>query len=347
MLDYLNNAVAKALAMGAHDVHLKIASPPIIRLANSIKRLDFPPPSPKEIEQLVFEMLDEKKRQTFKAKGQIDCSFDLKNLCRVRANVFFQRNSLAISLRLVPEKIPELPELGFSQEVTEMILKTNRGMILVSGATNSGKSTTVAAIVNMLAKREPLHIITIEDPIEYSFPSYPNSIVSQRQVGEDTSTFQHGLSAALREDPDVLLIGELRDQETVETGLKAAETGHLVLGTLHTINSVQSILRLINIFPSFQRDGIRFMLASCLKMTISQILLPSADGKKRVLAYEVLPMLSSVCNLIRQKKIYEIASLLRVGRRAGCIPMSSTVQQLVKAGQVKLADVPIEFREEK
>ena len=347
MIEYLENVIEKALSLGAHDVHLKTAFPPVVRVANTIRRLDIAAPSPKELEKVVMEILDEKRMAQFKAKGQIDCSFEIKDKCRVRANLFFQRNALAISLRLVPQKIPELDKLGFSTELIEMIMKVNRGMILVTGATNSGKSTTVAGVVHLLAQREPLHIITIEDPIEYSFTNYPSSIVSQRQVGEDTPTFQAGLSSALREDPDVILIGELRDQETVETCLKAAETGHLVLGTLHTSNAVQSILRLINIFPSHARDNVRFMLSSCLKIIISQILLPSIDQKGRVLAYEVLPMLASVCNLVRTKKIHEVGAMLRLGRRAGCVPMFSTIEALLKAGKIRAADIPIEYREDK
>lgn len=347
MNEYLVKIVENALKIGAHDVHIKSGFAPVIRVADRIKRLDLPPPSPRELEKLAAEILDEKRMAQFKARGQIDCSFDLKDLCRIRANLFLQRNSLALSLRLVPRKIPELMEMGFPPEVIEMLLKVNRGMVLVTGATNSGKSTTVAGIVHLLAQKESVHIITIEDPVEYSFGNYPRSIVSQRQVGEDTPTFPTGLSSALREDPDVILIGELRDQETVETCLKAAETGHLVLGTLHTANAVQSILRLINMFPSHARDNVRFMLSSCLKVVLSQMLFPRADQKGRVLAYELLPMLPSICNLVRTKKIHEINSMLKLGRRAGCVPMSQTIEELLKSGKIRATDVPTELREEK
>lgn len=347
MNDYLETVIRKALALGAHDVHVKTAFPPIVRVADMIQRLELPAPSPKEMEHIVFGILGEKYIAQFKAKGQIDCSFEIPNLIRARANVFFQRNSIAMSLRLVPELPPPLEKLGFPKEIIDLVLKAKRGMVLITGATNAGKSTTAASIIDALAAAESVHIITIEDPVEYLFPKYPNSVVSQRQVGEDTPTFQAGLTSALRQDPDIVFIGELRDQETVETALKAAETGHLVLGTLHTANAVQSILRLINIFPSHQRDNIRFMLASCMKLIISQILLPRADRKGRVLGYEVLPMIPSVTNLIRQKKIHEISSILRVGRRSGCVPMSQSIQELVKKGQVLPETVPIEFREEK
>jgi len=347
MIEILNQIVKKALELGAHDVHIKSGFPPVVRAADEIRRLEIAAVSRKEIEQLVFEILDEKRLQIFKAKGQIDCSFELPDGFRARANIFFQRNNLALSLRLVPGQPPALEKLGFTTEVLDMILKTNNGMILITGATNSGKSTTAASIVNMLALKDSVHIITIEDPIEYVFGTYSASIVSQRQVGEDTPTFHGGLTSALRQDPDVIFIGELRDQETVETCLKAAETGHLVLGTLHTSNATQSILRLINIFPSHQRDNIRFMLSSCLRAIISQALLPLATRKGRALAYEVLPMLPSVCNLIRQKKIHEIYSILRVGRRSGCVPMYVTVNELIKSGQVKIDDVPPEMRENK
>ena len=347
MIEVLNQIVAKALQVGAHDVHLKSAFPPIIRVADEIKRLELPAMAPKEMEKLICEILDEKRLATFRARGQIDCSFDLADGIRARANIFFQRNNLALSLRLIPERPPTLEKLGFSSEVIDMLKKINRGMILITGATNAGKSTTAASLIDLLAQENSMHIITVEDPIEYAFTKYKSSIVSQRQVGEDTPSFHDSLTSALRQDPDVLFIGELRDQETVETCLKAAETGHLIIGTLHTANAVASILRLINIFPSHQRDNIRFMLSSCLKLVLSQALVPLKTRKGRALAYEVLPMLPSVCNLIRQKKIHEINSVLRTSRRSGCIPMYQTIKDLAKTGQIDLGDIPQELREEK
>ena len=347
MIQTLHDMVQVALDKGACDLHLKTAFVPIVRVANTIERLDFPAVSPKEMEELVGHLLDAKHRKLFTAKGQVDCSFQLGELCRIRSNIFFQRNSLAISMRLVAPDPPELVSLGYPEEVTEPLLKLNRGMVLITGATNSGKSTTAASIIHLLASRGSCHVITIEDPIEFIFPKYERSIVSQRQVGEDTPTFMNGLTSALRQDPDIILIGEIRDQETVETCLKAAETGHLVLGTLHTSNAVQSITRMINIFPSHQRDNIRFMLSSSLKMILSQMLLPTIDHKSRVLAYEVLPMLPSVCNLIRQKKVHEINSILRLGQRSGCIPMNTTVKNLIKTKQVLADDVPEELLKER
>ncbi len=346
MIDTLTQIVTKALEMGAHDVHLKAAFPPIVRVAGEIRRLEFPPTSPKDMERLVIQILDERHRQSFKTRGQIDCSFELANGFRARGNIFLQRNSLALSLRLIPGKPPTLSQLGFSRETIDLLKKTSRGMVLITGATNSGKSTTAASLIETLAQENSLHIITIEDPIEYVFGPYQNSIVSQRQVGEDAATFHQGLTSALRQDPDVLFVGELRDPETVETCLKAAETGHLVVGIMRTADAIQSILRLINIFPSHQRDNIRFMLSSCLRVILSQALLPLATRKGRALAFEVLPMPPSVCNLIRQKKIHEISSILRVGRRSGCIPINLSIQDLVKSGQVKPSDVPPELRVE-
>ena len=347
MIQRLHEMVRMAMALGACDLHLKTAFVPIVRVANTIERLELPPVSPKELEELVAHILDAKHRKIFTANGQVDCSFQLGNTCRVRSNIFFQRNSLAMSMRLVAPKPPELETLGFPKEIIDQMLKLTRGLILITGATNSGKSTTAASIIHLLAKKESHHIITIEDPIEFVFPRYKNSIVSQRQVGEDTPSFMTGLTSALRQDPDIVLIGEIRDQETVETCLKAAETGHLVLGTLHTSSAVQSITRLINIFPSHQRDNIRFMLSSSLKLVLSQVLLPTLDHKSRVLAYEVLPMIASVCNLIRQKKLHEIHSILRLGQRSGCVPMNETVKNLIKTRQVQPDDVPEELLKER
>lgn len=343
----LRPIIEEALKVGAYDLHIKSAFPPIVRVANEIRRLDMPALSPKEMEQLVVNLLDEKQRQIFKSRGQIDCSLTYAGLIRVRANIFFQRNSLAISCRLVPPHPPDLSTLGFSQEVVDALVKINRGMVLITGATNSGKSTTAASFIDLVARNHSLHVITIEDPIEYTFPAYPQTIVSQRQVGDDCIDFQSGLSSALRQDPDVVVIGELRDLDTVETCLKAAETGHLVVATLHTANAVQSITRMINMFPSHQRDNIRFMISSSLRAVLSQVLLPSYDHKKRVLAYEFLPMLPSVANLIRQRKIHEISSILRLGQRSGCIPVNIVVKELVKKRLVRVEDVPAEYLEEK
>jgi len=347
MSTMLRPVVEAALKLGANDLHIKSAFAPIVRVANDIRRLDLPAFSPKEMEQLVASLLDEKQRQNFKARGQVDCSFTFPGLIRVRANVFFQRNSLAISCRLVPPSPPELQSLGFSQEVIDSMVRINRGMVLITGATNSGKSTTAASYIDTIAKKNAFHIITIEDPVEYIFGKYPQTIISQRQVGEDAVDFQSGLNSALRQDPDVVVIGELRDLETVETCLKAAETGHLVVATLHTSNAVQSITRMINMFPSHQRDNIRFMISSSLKAVLSQVLLPSFDHKSRVLAYEYLPMLPSVCNLIRQRKIHEINSVVRLGQRSGCVPMNVVIKDLLKKRLVRHDDVPPEYLEEK
>ncbi|MBU1109850.1 MAG: PilT/PilU family type 4a pilus ATPase [Candidatus Riflebacteria bacterium] len=347
MSKLLQPLIEEALKVGAYDLHLKSAFSPIVRVANEIRRLDLPAFSPKEMEQLVVSLLDENQRKQFKARGQIDCSFTIPGIIRVRANIFFQRNSLAISCRLVPPTPPDMATLGFAQEVTDTLSKINNGMVLITGATNSGKSTTAASLIDLIARTHALHIITIEDPVEYVFPRYPKTIISQRQIGDDTVDFQTGLTSALRQDPDVVLIGELRDLETVETCLKAAETGHMVVATLHTSNAVQSITRMINIFPSHQRDNIRFMISSSLKCVLSQVLLPSYDHKKRVLAYEMLPMLPSVSNLIRQRKIHEINSVMRLGQRSGCIPMNTIVKDLLKRKLVRHEDVPPEMLEEK
>lgn len=346
MIEQLNSIVNMAIELGAYDLHIKTGFPPVVRLADGVRKLNFQPFSPKEMEQLVLQMLDEKKIASFKLRGQVDCSIELDKGLRARGNIFFQRNNLAISLRIIPKNPPSIEKLGFPPDIVDSLMRINRGLILITGPTNAGKSTTAASLLDAFAKKDAIHIITIEDPIEYIFGSYPHSIFSQRQVGEDTPSFYNGLSAALREDPDLIFIGELRDLDTVETALKAAETGHIIIGTLHTANATQSINRVINMFPSHQRDVVRFMLASCLRIIISQLLLPTADRKGRVLAYEVLPMLPSVSNLIRQKKIHEINSILRVGRRSGCIAMVDTIKELLKTGQIKATDIPYEYKEE-
>ncbi|MBF0500410.1 MAG: PilT/PilU family type 4a pilus ATPase [Candidatus Riflebacteria bacterium] len=338
--------VQKALELGAHDLHIKSGFPAVIRVAGAVRRLDMPPLSPKELEVMVAELLGEQRIAELRTHGHSDCPYEIENVCRMRLNVFLQRNSLAVSMRLVPNRIRELSDLGFTLSTVDLLTKVQKGMILFTGATNSGKSTTLAALIHHLARQEPLHIISIEDPIEYVFQGYEKSIVSQRQVGEDTPDFHAGLSAALREDPDVIVIGELRDQESVETSLKAAETGHLVLATLHTGDAVQSITRMINIFPSYQRDAIRYMLSSCLKVILSQTLIPATDGRSRVLVYEVLPMLASVCNLLRQRKIHEIGAILRIGRNAGCVPRIDILKNLLRERKINEADIPRDMKKE-
>lgn len=346
MNSILKSILLKAKKLCAFDVHVKTAFSPLTRIGSEIRKMDFQSISPAEMENIVLSILDERQRSEFRAKGQIDTSFSMPEVGRIRCNIFYQRNSLAMSMRLVPILPPEMQVLGFPQEVINSFLLIKRGMILITGATNSGKSTTAASMVRLLAEKSSYHIITIEDPVEYVFPDYPTTIISQRQLGEDTLTFNQALNSALRQDPDVVFIGELRDQETVETCLKASETGHLVIATLHTANAVQSILRMINIFPSYQRDNIRFMLSSSLKMVISQVLIPTATKKGRIMAYELLPIIPSVANLIRQKKIHEISSLMRISQKAGCIPMSNTVKQLLKSKQITREDIPQDLYEE-
>lgn len=346
MRQKLTDIVAKAMEMNAFDVHIKTGFAPMIRIAGVIRPLEFTPLSPKEMEQLALMLIGDRRVADLKTSGHADAPCEIADLCRVRVNVFFQRNSLAISMRLVPKQILEVHELGFSPKTVEILTSVQKGMILLTGATNCGKSTTLAALVHHLARHEPLHVVSIEDPIEYVFPSYPSSLVSQRQVGEDTPNFLTGLIASLREDPDVIVLGELRDQETVETALKAAETGHLVISTLHTGSAVQSLTRMINIFPSHQRDSVRYMLASCVKVIVAQTLLPSTDGKRRVMAYELMPMLPAVRNLLRQRKIHEIGSILRVGRNAGCVPMVDSLKALIKARKLNESDIPHEYRKE-
>jgi twitching motility protein PilT len=347
MIEKFQQMVEAALQKGAHDLHLKTAFAPNIRVASSIEKMDFPPLTPREMDYLANMMLDKNQRNVLHQKGQVDCSYELENICRLRTNIFMQRNSLAISMRLIEPTPPEFMTLGFPETTIERIKEINQGMILITGATNAGKSTTMASIVDYLARHRSKHIITIEDPVEYIFSSYDSTIISQRQVGSDVINFSSGLKSALRQDPDIIMIGELRDQETVETALKAAETGHLVLGTLHTSNAVQSILRLINIFPSHQRDSVRYMLSSSLKLIISQMLLPTRDHKKRILAAEVLPMMSSVANLIRQKKVHEVSAIMRVGRRQGCVLMQESVKVLLQKGLISAHVIPENLLSEK
>jgi twitching motility protein PilT len=299
--------------MGGSDLHITTASPPQIRVHGELVRLQHPDLQASETKQLVYSVLTDAQKKRFEESNELDFSFGIKSLgSRFRCNVFNQRGAVGSVFRLIPEKIRAFGDLGLPA-VLATLADRPRGLVLVTGPTGSGKSTTLAAMIDKINSERHGHILTIEDPIEY-IHQHKNCLVNQREVHADTNSFANALRAALREDPDIVLIGEMRDLETVEAALKIAETGHLTFGTLHTNSAAQTINRIIDIFPSGQQAQIRTQLSLVLEGIVCQSLLPKADGKGRVCALEILVPNSAIRNLIRDDKVHQIYGAMQAGQ---------------------------------
>lgn len=332
----LERILREAVERQASDVHLTVGIPPHVRIDGRLIPLPYPALTAKDCWHLAKELLDEKAWSKFLDAGEYDGAYSVSGLSRFRLNIFRQRGTVSLALRVIPFRIPSLDELGLP-EVTRHLIKRSHGLLLVTGPTGSGKSTTLAAMVDELNRTVSRHIITLEDPIEYLHP-HRKSIVVQREVGLDTKTFAAGLRAALREDPDVILVGEMRDTDTVATALTAAETGHLVLATLHTPDAAQAIERMINVFPPGQQDQIRFQIASALIAVYAQRLLPRRDGKGRVAAVEVLVNNPAVANMIRTEKVHHLHTAMQTGTEYGMRTMEQDLDRLMAAGTIRRED---------
>jgi twitching motility protein PilT len=296
----------------ASDLHLTVGSPPQIRVDGNLVGLHMEPLTPVETKQMCYSVLTEAQKKRFEEDSELDLSFGIKDLSRFRANMFVQRGTVAGAFRTIPYSIRSFHELGLPPVVKELTKKP-RGLILVTGPTGSGKTTTLAAMIDEINATRPEHIVTIEDPIEYVHP-HKKGIVNQREVGADTETFTKALKHILRQDPDVVLIGEMRDLETMEAALTIAETGHLALATLHTNSCVQTINRIIDVFPPFQQPQVRAQLSMVLEGVLSQILLPRVGGKGRVLCLEIMVPNPAIRNLIREEKVHQIYSQMQMGQ---------------------------------
>jgi twitching motility protein PilT len=294
------------------DLHISTSTPPQVRIHGHLERLSMPEMSPSETKQLVYSVLTDSQKKRFEETLELDFSFGIKGLARFRCNVFNQRGAVGAVYRLIPEKIRAFSELGLPMVLSTLAEKP-RGLVLVTGPTGSGKSTTLAAMVDKINIERKDHILTIEDPIEYIHQN-KGCLVNQREVHSDTSSFSNALRAALREDPDIVLIGEMRDLETVESALKIAETGHLTLATLHTNSAAQTINRVIDIFPANQQAQIRTQLSLVLEGIVCQALLPKADGKGRVCSLEILVPTPAIRNLIRDDKVHQIYGAMQAGQ---------------------------------
>ncbi|MEK7688707.1 MAG: type IV pilus twitching motility protein PilT [Deltaproteobacteria bacterium] len=298
---------------GGSDLHITAGSPPRIRVNGKLLPLEqLPPLTPVDTKQMTYTVLTDAQKHTFEEGNELDFSFGLKGLSRFRGNLFVQRGATGGVFRTIPFKIRTFQELNLPP-VVEELSKKPRGLILVTGPTGSGKTTTLAAMINKINEEREDHIITIEDPIEYLHPS-KKALVNQREVGADTSSFKKALKHVLRQDPDVVLLGELRDMETIEIALTVAETGHLCLATLHTNSCVQTINRIIDVFPANQQPQIRAQLSFVMEGVMSQLLIPTADGKSRVMALEVMVPNSAIRNLIREDKVHQVYSQMQVGQ---------------------------------
>ena len=318
---------------GASDLHLSAGLPPIIRLDGDVKRLDTPNLEPDDIHRMVYDIMDDEQRKHFEEHLESDFSFEIHNVARFRTNVFMQNRGLAAVFRTIPSKVLTLDELN-CPEIFKSIAETPRGLVLVTGPTGSGKSTTLAAMVDYLNERKHSHILTIEDPIEFVHEA-KRCLVNQREVHRDTHSFANSLRSALREDPDIILVGEMRDLETIRLALTAAETGHLVLGTLHTSSAAKTIDRIIDVFPANEKEMVRSMLSESLKAVIAQTLLKKIDGG-RVAAYEIMLGTSAVRNLIREDKIAQINSTIQTSNRIGMQTLDQDLTRLVKENQIQL-----------
>ncbi|MDR6549543.1 type IV pilus twitching motility protein PilT [Paenibacillus qinlingensis] len=314
----------------ASDLHINATTEPLMRLHGKLMKVVDSVLSPEDTHRMAKEILTKEQYETLSKKGEVDFSFELPGLSRYRGNVFKQKRHINMVFRVLSTTVPSLFSLNLPDLVQEFAYK-HQGLVLVTGPTGSGKSTTLASIIDFINETQKKHIITLEDPIEYIHPS-KNCLVAQREIGIDTLTFSNGLRAALRQDPDVILVGEMRDLETIKTAITAAETGHLVLATLHTPDAPQTVDRIIDVFPTEQQRQIRVQLASVLISVLSQRLVPRMDGRGRAMALEILINTPAVANLIRQEKIYQIKSVIQTNRQIGMQTMVSSLKQLVEEG---------------
>jgi twitching motility protein PilT len=316
----------------ASDLHLAVGVPPMVRVDGHLLGMDYPVLSPTEARELIYSILSQDQRQKLETDWEIDFSYSLFGLGRFRVNAYFQRGTLGAAFRLVPVGIKTVEELGLPKVVHSFCHKP-RGFILVTGPTGSGKSTTLASIIDEINQKRADHIVTIEDPIEF-LHHHKRCVVNQREVGTDTKAFTAALRSALRQDPDIILIGEMRDLETIQIALTAAETGHLVFATLHTQDCPQTIDRMIDVFPPHQQSQIRVQIAATLEGVLTQQLLPKAGGSGRVAACEVLISTPAVRNLIREGKTHQLYTVMQTGAQLGMQTMNSSLADLVRRGQI-------------
>jgi len=326
-LHSIDDLLVEMVGRNASDLHLSVGTSPAVRVRGELQRLDHPPLSAEDTQELLYRILSTEQQKRLEIGRQIDLSYAVPGLARFRVNLYFQRDALGGAFRVIPEELKTLQELGLPLSLADLAMKP-RGLVLVTGPTGSGKSTTLAAMIDEVNRRRTDHILTIEDPIEFVH-KHKSCVVNQREIGTDAVSFGEALRAALRQDPDVILLGEMRDLETIATALTAAETGHLVLGTLHTQSAPGTIDRMIDVFPAEQQEQIRIQIAGTLEGVITQSLIPTADGQGRVAALEILLPDDAVRNLIRQGKVEQVYSIMQTGTARGMQTMEQSLAELV------------------
>lgn len=341
----INKLLKEVVDLNASDLHLTQGLPPVLRVDGILVQKDTSKLKREDMEAILAQLLSKEKALRFETDGEVDFSYIIPELGPFRVNAYRQRGTIGVAVRVLSTRVPDLQELGLPEVVAKMA-RRKRGLILITGPTGSGKSTTMAAMIELINSSKNLHIITLEDPIEY-LHRHKKSIVTQREIGRDSRTFIGGLRAALRQDPDVIMVGEMRDLETISTVITAAETGHLVLATLHTNDAAQSVERIIDSFPSNQQQQVRIQLANSLVGVITQNLLPHSNGKGRVVAAEVLICNYAVRNLIRDNKIHQIPSVVQTNTNLGMQTIDKHLQQLFEKGMVTKEEVLDHSRDEK
>jgi twitching motility protein PilT len=332
-MPHVDDLLRLMIDRGGSDLHITVGSPPGIRQRGEIVPVDgVRPLSQKDTQEMILSMLSEEQRKRFEVELELDFAYSIPGVSRFRANVLQQRNSLGAVFRVIPLRIPTMQELNLPK-VCKYLAERPRGLVLVTGPTGSGKSTTLAAMVDHVNETRPLHIITMEDPIEFMHKN-KRAYVNQREVGEDTHSFASALKRVLRQDPDVILVGEMRDLETISAAITAAETGHLVFATLHTTGGPETVDRIIDVFPPHQQQQVRMQLSGTLEGVLSQVLLRSTDGKSRVLAMEIMLGIPAISNLIREGKTHQMATIIQGGAQLGMQTLDQHLKTLLQAGKI-------------
>jgi len=329
---HMDDLLREVVQRGASDLHITVGAPPIFRVDGELRPGRYERFTQLHTQRLLYDIMTDEQIQKFEATYELDFSYSLGRMARFRVNVYRDRGTVAAAFRLIPAKIPTIRELGLPP-VLEELTRRPRGLILVTGPTGSGKSTTQAAMINQINTERSHHIITIEDPIEY-LHSHRNSIINQRELNQDTKSFAAALRSALREDPDVILVGEMRDNDTISTAITCAETGHLVIATLHTNNAAQTVDRVVDVFPPGQQQQIRVQLSNNLEAVLCQQLLPRADGPGRVCAMEVMIATPAIRNLIREAKAHQITSMIQTSANIGMQTMDMALRDLFQRGLI-------------
>lgn len=335
---HVDDLLRETTERGASDLHLSVGLPPVIRIDGTLVRLDYNPLAPNEIQRLVYDILTTDHIQWFEKTHELDFSYGVRDVGRFRVNIYKQRGSVGAAFRSIPNQVPSFEQLRLPNVLRDLCRK-HSGLILVTGPTGSGKSTSIACMIDMINSEREVHIMTMEDPIEY-LHRHKRAMINQRELNTDTDSFDNALRAVLREDPDVILIGEMRDLETISAALTLAETGHLVFGSLHTRNAPQTIDRVIDVFPPHQQDQIRVQLSNTIEGIIAQQLIPRLGGG-RVAAIEVLIATSAIRNLIREGKTFQIHSAIETGAQFGMQSMDKMLADLHRNGQISLQDATV------